>query len=300
MHYFHNPSRRQLLQTAAAALASLILPQGLFAGKPDKPFWFIHTETGESWPVADPVPWSLENADQPTLQRAREGLLKLTTSDGERIIRLVTRRCKLNLLEVHSKQIVVHHWGTQGRADLRPFFKTHRLARKDITVVVSERKKEVSTTQPGDDFLFGNRLATDFPLDLYISKWRRSFEQEPDDWSAAPGTSSGFAWEGVEDNLICWAALKSAWRRSPPLLCLNCDRPTLLTNFGNPWVGMLHRSPKFVHVCENCGRSFRDESVKDIARWMAQDLDAEVRPTYEMVWNRRVKCEPWIRDTIPL
>jgi len=122
---------------------------------------------------------------------------------------------------------------------------------------------EVATTQHGDDFLFGDRLAADFPLDLYLNKWQGRFVNQPDDWTPAPGTRSGFAWGGVEDN-IPWIALKAAWRRSAPLTCLNCEQPTILTNFGEPWTGLLHRSAKFVHVCEKCRRSFRDESVKDV------------------------------------
>ena len=298
MHFLMNPSRRGFLQTAAAALASIILPKSLFAGKPDKSFWFIHAETGESWPVADPVEWSLENAHQPTLERARERLLKLTPADGERIIRLVTRRCKLNLLEVRSKQIVVHYW-SQGRADLRPFFKTHKLARPEIEVVVRERKREVITTQPGDDFLFGNRLATDFPLDLYLSKWQRRFKQEPDDWAVTPEALSGYAyaWDSIEKNRIPWAALKSAWSASTsPLICLNCDQPTILSRFGKHWVGMFKRAPRFIYVCGKCRRSFRDESERDVEKWMSQNLDAEVRPDSEMLWNGRVTR---MKDTIP-
>ena len=128
-------------------------------------------------------------------------------------------------------------------------------------------------------------------MDLYLSKWQRRFEQEADDWLAAPGTWSGFAWEGVEDNRIPWAALKSAWRRSAPLICLNCVTPTLLTNFGLRPVGMFNRSPNFVHVCGTCRRSFKDDTVKDVVGWMAANLDAAVWPSYEMVWDRRVRRE---------
>ena len=70
---------------------------------------------------------------------------------------------------------------------------------------------------------------------------------------------------------------------------MNCDGPTLLVNFGLRPVGMLNRSPNFVHVCGECQRSFKDESVKDVAKWMAMNLDVEVRPDAEMVWGRRVK-----------
>ena len=111
---------------------------------------------------------------------------------------------------------------------------------------------------------------------------------EADDGQAAPGTWSGFAWDGVEDNLIPWASLKSAWRRSAPAICQNCDSPTILVNFGFPWVGMFSRSPRFIHLCSKCSRSFGDESVKDVNGWMALHLEAEVWPGYEMVWDRRV------------
>jgi len=155
--------------------------------------------------------------------------------------------------------------------------------------MLRDRKRETVTTQTGDDFLFGDRLAAEFPLGLFVTKWARRFERQPDDWRAAPGTWSGFAWEGIEDNRIPWAALKSAWRRAAPGVCLNCDTPTLLVNFGYPWVSMFNRTPKFVHVCSNCSRSFKDESIKDVAEWMAVNLDAEIWPGYEMVWDRRVK-----------
>jgi hypothetical protein len=280
--------RRDFLKTAVAAIASLILPRSLLAGKPDHSFFFIHADSCNSWPVTDPVLWSLEHARQPILERARDGLLKLTTDDGDRIVRLVTRRCRLNLIELHPEHVTVQHWGTHGLADLRPWFKAHRLARKHVEVVVKDRKRGTVITQSGDDFLYGVPLTPDFPLDLFQSKWGRRFKQEADDWQPAPG-SSGFAWDGVEDGSIPWIALKSAWRRSAPGVCLNCDTPTLLVNFGLRPVGMFNRSPNFVSVCGACRRSFKDESVKDMAGWMAINLDAEVRPDAEMIWGKRAK-----------
>ncbi len=290
----HQPNRRDFLQTTAAAIAALILPRSLFARNPSMSFWFIHADTGASWPVADPVAWCLANARQPILERAAEGLSKLTASDGERVVRLVVRRCRLNLLELHDEQIVVHHWGQQGQADLRPFFKSHGLARWEIEVVVRDRKKEVITTQTGDDFLFGERLLPFWPLNVfwlnrYWKKWHRRYQEESNDWTAAPGTWSGFGWKGIEPNLIPWAALKSAWRRTTPMPCLNCDQPTIMTNFGLRSVGMFNRSPDFVHVCSKCCRSFTDESVKDVGAWIVRNLDVEVRPDAEMIWGRRVK-----------
>jgi hypothetical protein len=280
--------RRHFLKTTATALAALILPRNLFARTPGHSFHFIHTDTLASWPVADPVAWSLGNARQPILERASTGLAKLTPSDGDRIMRLVVRRCGLILIELQPGQAIVQHWGQQ-HADLRHFFKQHGLARPEIEVQLRDRKKEITTTKPGDDFLFGDRLAPDFPVDLFQNKFASRFAKEPDDWQAAPETWSGFAWDGIEDNRIPWTAMKSAWRRAAPGVCLNCDGETILVNFGMRQVGMFNRSPNFVHVCGACCRSFRDESVKDVAVWMAANLDWNVQPKFEMVWGRREK-----------
>src|SRR5919202_1118339 len=107
-----HPSRRTFLQTVAAAVASFLLPRSLRAeGRPR--FWFLHTEAGTLWPVNDPVAWSLENARQSSLERARERLLTLDAADPQRVIRVVVRRCRLNLLELRPWQVVVHHWGQQ-------------------------------------------------------------------------------------------------------------------------------------------------------------------------------------------
>jgi hypothetical protein len=302
----HQPSRRDLLKIAAAAIASLILPRNLFAGKPDKSFWFIHSDAGDSWPVADPVQWSLENARQAILERASERLLTLTPSDGERILRLVTRRCKLNLLELLPEQVVVHHWAEQGRADLRPFFKTHGLARREIEVVVRDRKKEVITTQSGDDYLYGERLLPFWPLNVfwlnrYLKKWDRRYKEESNDWTAAPGTWSGFGWKGIEPNLIPWAALKSAWRRAAPTICQNCDTPTILVNFGLPQCSMFNRETRFIHTCRNCRRLFEDNSIDrwKVGQWMVTNLDAEVWPDFDIFWGKLSKWEPPTVDTIP-
>ena len=134
MTFFLNPSRREVLKPAAAAIAAVILPKSLFARNPDRSFWFIHADSCTSWPVADPVAWPLEHAHEPILVRAADELRKLTADDGDRIIRLVVRRCRLNLLELHADQVVVHHWASHC-ADLRAFFKQHRLARQEVEVV---------------------------------------------------------------------------------------------------------------------------------------------------------------------
>lgn len=71
--------------------------------------------------------------------------------------------------------------------------------------------------------------------------------------------------------------------------CLNCDQPTILTNFGVPWTGMFNRSPRFLHIGGICCRSFIDDSVADVAGWMAANLDAETRPDCQMVWGQLVQ-----------
>ena len=288
MHFI---DRREFIQTSTAIVAgTLLCPKHLLARNPDHSFWFLGVENQSSWPIINPVGWCLQNASEPILERASAGLRKLTPNDGERIIRLVVRRCSLNLLEIYPRQVVVHHWG-QHRANLRPFLKAHGLARPEIEVLLRERKKEVVTTQHGDDFLYGDPLASDFELVLFRSKWVRRYVQEKDDWTAAPRTRSGYAWDRLEANCIPWTAPKSAWRRSAPGLCLNCDKPTILTNFGLRPVGLCNRAANFVSVCGACQRSFLDETVKDVGAWIVANLDAELRPDSEMIWDRRVKWE---------
>src|SRR4051812_37178704 len=108
------PTRRTFLQTTLAAAASLFLPRFLFAKAKPGSFWFLHVGTGESWPVDDPIAWSLDNAHQPILERARERLVTLD-ADPQRVIRLVVRRCRLNLLELRPGRVAVHHWGQRGK-----------------------------------------------------------------------------------------------------------------------------------------------------------------------------------------
>lgn len=278
-------NRREFLQTSAAIAGSLILPHRLYAQNPDHRFHFIHADTLNHWPVLDPVQWSLEYAHEPILARAAEGLSKLTLNDGERIVRLVVRRCFLNLLEVQPGRVVVDHWGSH-RADLRPFFKSHGLARPEIEVVLRDRKKETVTTLTGDSFLYGVPIASEFDLELFQSKWVSRFEQQADDWMAAPGTSFGFAWEGLPDGFIPWSALKSAWRRGVGVVCRNCDGETFQTNFGLRQVGVFNRSGFVEHVCGACRRSYWDETV-DVKAWMAANLDAEVWPNAEIVWGKK-------------
>jgi hypothetical protein len=136
------PTRRTFLQTAVAAAASLVLPRFLLAKGNPRSFWFLPAPTGKSWAVDNPVVWSLEHAHEPILERARERLVTLDAADPQRIIRVVVRRCALNLLELRPAQVVVHHWGQQGKGDLRPFIKQHGPARKSDQVALIDRKRE--------------------------------------------------------------------------------------------------------------------------------------------------------------
>jgi len=282
-------NRREFLQTTAAITGSFILPTSLFA-TPSSNFHFIHADSCKHWPVPNPITWSLQNAHQPILDRAADGLKNLTPNDGERIIRLVVRRCSLNLLEIQGNLVQVQFWGTNGQAELKPFFKTHGLARPEIEVVLRDRKKEVTSTKFGDEFLYGVPIASDFPLELFQQKWMSRFVNESDDSQAAPRSASGFAWDGIEDGCIPWAALKSAWRRGGSGVCLNCSGETLLVNFGLRQVGMFNRASCFDSVCGACRRSFRD-SVEDVPGWIVANLDEDVRPDAKMMWGKRLKLE---------
>ena len=186
---------------------------------------------------------------------------------------------------------MVDHWRSQ-RADLKPFFKSHGLACPEVQVVLKDRKKETVNRLTGDSFLYGVQIASDLDLELFKNKLAKRFEQEADDWQAAPYTSSGFAWDGLEDGFIPWAAMKSAWRRSGPGVCQNCDGETLLVNFGLRQVGVFNRSPNIVRVCVPCRRTFVDDSIKDVRAWIVANIDAEAWPTHEMVWGKRLKWEP--------
>jgi hypothetical protein len=288
------PTRRTFLQTAVAAATSLLLQRGVRAERRSKSFWFLNTATGQAWAVDDPAAWALENARQPVLERARERLVTLDAADPQRVIRLVVRRCKLNLLELRPGRIVVHHWGQQGIADLRPFLKQHRLARKSVQVALIDRKRELATVQTGADFLFGERLANNFPANRYEEKWRRRATEEPDDWTPAPCSASNYCWEGVEQGLLPWRVLKSAWRHEGAPPCQNCDRPTLLTAFGSFACGLYKRAPTVVRICPLCGSRFEDHSPWDGPQWVLANLDGPLLPSADLMFGHPVKWTlPW-------
>ncbi len=272
-------NRREFLQSTSAIGVSCILPQ--IPVPPAANFQLIQTETLTSWSVTDPVEWSLQNADQPILARAADRLGKLTKEDDQRIVRLVVRRCGLNLVEIKSNQVTVHYWSDQ-LADLRPFFKSSGLASPDVQVTLVNRKTEATAHKTGDEFRFGKRVAQDFPMEQFTSKWLNRFLVKSDDHQAVPGSNSGFAWDGLEDGEIPWAAMKSAWRRMQPIICLNCDQPNILVNFGLPRVSFFRHAPRFISVCPTCQRSFLDDPITDVGGWMEANLDEDVRPRFEI------------------
>jgi hypothetical protein len=291
------PTRRTFLQTTLAAAASVFLPRGVRAERRSGSFWFLHTPTGESWAVDDPVAWSLENAHQPILERARERLVMLDGTDPQRVIRVVVRRCGLNLLELRPGRVVVHHWGEQGQGDLRTFFKRHGLATKGVHVALIDRKRETTTVQAGDTFLYGERLAENFPLRVYLEKWRRRATEEPGDWTPAPCSGSNYCWEGVEQHRIPWRILKSAWRHEDAPPCQNCDRATLLTAFGYFACGFYKRGPQLVRVCPLCRSQFVDHSPWDGPAWMLANLDGPLLPSADLMFGRPVKYTlPWTAE----
>jgi hypothetical protein len=291
------PTRHTFLQTAVAVIASLFLPRGLLARRSSRPYWFLHTPTGESWAVDDPVAWALENARQPILERASQRLVTLDGSDPQRIIRLVVRRCRLNLLDLRTGRVVIHHWGQQGNGDLRPFFKQHGLARHHVEAVLLDRKRDTTTVRTGADFLYGEPLAEEFPLSVYHEKWQRRASEEPDDCQPAPCSFSNYCWEGAEQNCIPWRVLKSAWRHEESPLCQNCDRPTILTAFGYVGCGFYTRGPRVVRICPQCENRFENFSPWDGPAWMLANLDGTLLPSVDVMFEHPVKYTlPWTAE----
>jgi hypothetical protein len=255
-------------------------------------FFYFHTPSGKSWEVADPVQWCLDNAHWPFLERARDRLLTLTAADRERVIRLVTRRCRLTLIEIQPARVVIHHWGKGGLGDLRSFLKKEALAKQGVEIFLIDRKREVIAVQPGDGFLFGDRLPQDFPLDLYRRKWQRQGEEEPDDAQAAPASWSSFVWAGIEPGQMSWAVLKSVWRKESSPLCPNCEGSTILTGGGRVQCGMFNWRYVLRHACLGCGRQFEENRTADLGGWLVAHLDRPLLPGFEMIWGKPNKWQP--------
>ncbi len=55
---------------------------------------------------------------------------------------------------------------------------------------------------------------------------------------------------------------------------------------------MFKRRLMFISICPECRRLFEDRSIKDVEKWIVANLDEEVWPDYEMVWDRTRPWEP--------
>lgn len=279
-----NQTRREFLKTVLVAAASLILPLRIRGANL---CWFLHTPSGQSWTVDEPVSWALANTTKPILDRAKERLGTLDAADPQRVIRLVIRRCKLNLIEIQPERVVVQYWGQQGQGELRPFFKAHGLSRKNVEVVLIDRKREASTVKRSEEFLYGERLTEEFPVEQYVSKWRNREVEEPDDWQPAPYSSSNYCWRGVEERCIPWTVLKAAWRHEPAPPCLNCDQPTLLIAFGYFPCGLCNLWPTVSRICPLCSSRFADHSPWNGRTWMLANLGESLLPICQIVFGQR-------------
>jgi hypothetical protein len=283
-------NRRDFLCSVAF---SLVAHSDTTVDKAKSGYFFVDTTTPKHWQVHDPVRWSLENADQHVLQDAAKGLSGLTVTDGDRIVRLVVRRCNLNLVELRPENVIVHYWANDGLADLRPFFKANDLARSEVTVVLRNRKTEAICSQSGERFLYGVAIANDSILFKYETKWRNRYVHDGDDQCTAPLRSVGFIWKNTDDvGAIPWNTLKNTWRSSVPPRCLNCDTPTVLLQFGRRPVGMTNRVSFLTFGCFECRRTHTVQPSGTIERWLAMNLDAENQPTHQLVWGKPVPLIP--------
>lgn len=43
-----------------------------------------------------------------------------------------------------------------------------------------DRKKEAHTIKTGDDYHYGTKIALDFPIELFVTKWSNRFQREAD------------------------------------------------------------------------------------------------------------------------
>lgn len=278
-------NRRYFLQSLAIGAGAFLFPSIAVADSQAKRFHIIQTTTLNSWPIVNPAQLCLDHKHNPVLERAYDGLCSLSVNDEDRIIRLVVRRCGLNLVDVQPTQVTVHHW-SQQLADLRPFFNEHLLVSPDVQVTLLDRKKEIATNKTGDEFLYGQSIAKYFPVERFVSKWNNRFQKEYDDHLAGPKNNAGLAWDGLELGQIPWCALKSAWQGTQSAPCLNCSGETILVNFGYRQVGLFNRSPNVVSVCPQCRRSFVDDSIKHVAGWIAANLETDFCAVGEVAWGR--------------
>lgn len=243
-------------------------------------YYLLRVLTGESWPVADPVAWLLEHRLDPLLHRGRERLLTLGPEDGNRIVRLVTRRCGLVLIDLVSPaSVVVHHWA-EPPPDIRQFMKDKGLAKHEVKVALENVKNEVVVIQPGDAFLYGRPVEPTFPWPQFEAKWQHRLVPEQDDWQGAPLTRSTLCWDRADlEGTIPWAALKCVWRRDQASPCPNCHTPLAVLRF--VWCLPIYciGLKEIIRGCFRCRQEFRENIDSDFRGWLVSHLDYELLPT---------------------
>jgi hypothetical protein len=244
--------------------------------------FFINAQTGSTWELEDPISWCLRHSrDEPILAPASERLVTLGPADADRVVRLVIRRCRLNLLHVQPDRVLVHFWSRESRADLRPFCKDLGLTRTEVEVVLLRRKDEFVSLCGGDEFLYGEGDAS-LPWEHYRRKWQRRNEQEADDGTKAPHSFTNLIWEGSPE--IPWNVLKCVWVREQAPTCPNCDTPQVMLRF---W---LRRRLWFVglnsfltRVCFTCRHVFVEDYPGNLLGWIVNTLDRNLWPTHHQV-----------------
>lgn len=240
-------------------------------------FYFIHNTTLEAWSVTDPVQWCLDHKTDPRLERAMEGLSARDADERDRIVRLVLRRCGLILVEVELPQVHVQHWGELD-GDLRPFFKKQQLTGDDIRVKIRNRKKEFPIEKSGQDFLYGNPLAPDFPFELVHQRWLQRSVIEIDDDTLAPLSQREVHAPNVGP--ITWGTLKSIWQKNAPDACPNCDQSTsIVVSYRMRPCGFYKFSPDVIRICARCRRSFVDSS-RNMRDWIRENVDPRYWPSW--------------------
>jgi hypothetical protein len=240
-------------------------------------FYFIHNKKLDVWSITDPVQWCLDHKTDPMLERAWEGLSARSPDEGERILRLVLRRCGLILVEIDLPQVNVQHWG-QLVCDLRPFFKKQELTGDEIRVRLLNRKKEIATEKCGRDFLYGAPLAPNFPFEIVNQKWLQRSVIELDDDTLAPLSQQEVYTRNVGP--ITWGTLKSIWQRNDPDVCPNCEQSTsIVVSYRMRVCGFYRFSPDVIRICAKCRRSFVDSS-RNMREWIRENVDQRYWPEW--------------------
>lgn len=237
---------------------------------------FVHTVTGNLFPVGDPVAWCLENARSPLLAAARERLLQCVGRiDGDRILNVVLRRCDLNLIELRIGRVTVGYW--TRLADLHPLLKARDLLHAEMQVALVRRKTGQITITSGDQFLRGERIDPEFPFDTYRAKWDRRHDREPGDATAAPASPSSYSWDDVAEKRIPWTVLKAVWR-TDNVPCPNCDTQLLLDRFDWRRSGFFNTHAAAWRACGRCRRRFEEPLGGDPWEWLLTRLGPALLP----------------------